>query len=98
MRMNINSLLQYLKHILVIILCCAFVSSFAFTNAFDVNDTLKTSDFDIKNASFLLPQALPAGKYSSSIYLMSVFIPPDWTLDMIKAPMISYAGKYTLPA
>lgn len=53
--------------------------------------------FNIKKASFLLPQALTKGKYYSSIYLLNVFTPQDWTLDMIKAPMICYAGKYTLP-
>jgi hypothetical protein len=53
--------------------------------------------FRIKEASFSLPQPLPAGHYSSAIGLIYVVTPPDWTLDNIKAPMFSYQGKYTLP-
>src|SRR5436190_23212160 len=57
------------------------------------NSGNKSEEFDIKNESFLLPQPLPSGKYTSAIYLLDVFIPPDWTLDVIKAPMIVYSGK-----
>ena len=60
-----------------------------------VSDTSST-DFNIRDESFLLPQVLPSGKYSSALYLLNVFVPKDWTLDMIKAPMFCYAGKYTL--
>jgi len=56
-----------------------------------------TAVFDIKDHSFLLPQARPAGKYSHAIYLLYVVPPKDWTLDAIVAPMFNYTGKYTLP-
>lgn len=68
-----------------------------FATGLAINDSLLNDDFNIRTGSFLLPQAKPAGKYSSAIYLMNVFVPPDWTLDMIKAPMLCYSGKYTLP-
>ena len=54
--------------------------------------------FDIRTASFLLPQRAPSGTYSSSLVLCNVVIPKDWTLDMIKAPMLGYAGKMSLPS
>jgi hypothetical protein len=53
--------------------------------------------FDIYKASFLLPQPLPGGHYSSSISVLYVVTPKDWTLDNITAPMFSYQAKYTLP-
>ncbi len=53
--------------------------------------------FDIHRGSFLLPQPLPAWKYSQAISVYYVVPPKDWTLDMVKAPMINYSGKYTLP-
>ena len=62
------------------------------------NDDSDTSSFNIQSHSFLLPQAKPPRKFSSSIYFLNVFIPRDWTHDIIKAPMFSYAAKYSLPA
>jgi hypothetical protein len=56
-----------------------------------------TTRFNIKDYSFLLPQPLPAGKYSHAIYLQYVVPPKDWTLDAVVAPMFNYTGKYTLP-
>ena len=53
--------------------------------------------FNIHEASFFLPQPLPGGHYSSSISVLYVVTPQDWTLDNITAPMFSYQGKYTLP-
>ena len=52
--------------------------------------------FDIRDASFLLPQPLPKGNYSSALYFLNVVIPSDWTHDIIKAPMFCYAAKYTI--
>jgi hypothetical protein len=57
---------------------------------------LLVDSFDIKKASFLLPQPLPKGKYSQSLSIFYVVPPKDWTLDMVNAPMINYAAKYTL--
>jgi len=54
-------------------------------------------EFDIKTQSFLLPQPLSPGKYSHQIAIFYVVPPVDWTLDMVKAPMFNYTGKYTLP-
>lgn len=53
--------------------------------------------YDIEHSSFLLPQALPKGKYYQNISLLYVVVPKDWTTATVTAPMISYAGKYTLP-
>jgi hypothetical protein len=57
---------------------------------------LLADSFDIKKSSFLLPQPLPKGKYSHALSIFYVVPPKDWTLDMVNAPMINYAAKYTL--
>jgi hypothetical protein len=57
----------------------------------------QTDSFDIYKASFNLPQPLPGGHYSSSISVLYVVTPSDWTLDNITAPMFYYQAKYTLP-
>jgi hypothetical protein len=61
------------------------------------SETSREDTFNIKDKSFLLPLPQASGHYSSSLILLNVFVPKDWTLDMIKAPMIAYAGKYSLP-
>ncbi|HEY4966372.1 MAG TPA: hypothetical protein VII28_08235, partial [Puia sp.] len=55
--------------------------------------------FDIYKASFNLPQPHPprGGHYSSSISVIYVVTPRDWTDDIITAPMFFYQAKYTLP-
>lgn len=53
--------------------------------------------YNISAHSFLLPQPLPAGKYSHSLSIYYVVPPKDWTLDIVNAPMFNYTGKYTLP-
>jgi hypothetical protein len=53
--------------------------------------------FDIHKASFFLPRPLPTGHYYSSISVLYVVTPKDWTLDNVTAPMFSYQAKYTLP-
>jgi hypothetical protein len=57
----------------------------------------QSENFDILKASFDLPQPLPGGHYSSSISVLYVVTPQDWTLDNITAPMFSYRAKYSLP-
>jgi hypothetical protein len=57
----------------------------------------ETDSFNIFKASFILPQPLPGGHYSSSISVLYVVTPKDWTLDNITAPMFYYQAKYTLP-
>jgi hypothetical protein len=57
----------------------------------------QTDTFDIYKASFILPQPLPSGHYSSSISVLYVVTPRDWTDDIITAPMFSYQAKYSLP-
>jgi hypothetical protein len=86
-----------LQFFLIVILSCTI--SYSFASEIDspaIRDTVPAG-FDIKNASFLLPQPLAKGKYSSALYLLNVVLPADWTHDIIKAPMFSYAAKYTLP-
>jgi|KBSSwiStaDraftv2_1062776.scaffolds.fasta_scaffold246779_2 hypothetical protein len=53
--------------------------------------------FNIRSASFFLPQPLPKGHYSSCISVLYVVTPRDWTDDVITAPMFYYQAKYTLP-
>lgn len=62
----------------------------------DKTDTT-VDNFDIRSISFFLPQNLPKWKYYQSVSIQYVILPKDWTLDVINAPMLSYAGKYTLP-
>lgn len=68
-------------------------------NTFAQGVTEPASDsFDIKKSSFLLPQALPPGKYSHAFSVYWAVIPKDWALDIIQAPLFTYSAKYTLPA
>ncbi len=53
--------------------------------------------FDIRNSSFLLPQALPKGLFQHTISLNYVLVPKDWAHDFVNAPMFGYSAKYTLP-
>jgi hypothetical protein len=53
--------------------------------------------FEIHKASFFMPQPLPGGHYYSSISVLYVVTPKDWTLDNVTAPMFFYQAKYTLP-
>jgi hypothetical protein len=53
--------------------------------------------FDIRKASFLLPQPMQKGVYKHAIAIHYVVPPTAWTLDMVKAPMFNYAAKYSLP-
>jgi len=62
-----------------------------------ISQKYQTDTFDIYKASFLLPQPLPGGHYSSSISVLYVVTPRDWTDDIVAAPMFSYQAKYTLP-
>ena len=64
---------------------------------FSIGQKKQTDTFDIYKASFLLPQPLPGGHYSSSISVLYVVTPRDWTDDIIAAPMFFYQAKYTLP-
>jgi hypothetical protein len=51
----------------------------------------------IKNNSSILPVRHPKGTYLHSIGIQYVVPPKDWTLDIVKAPMFNYSGKYSLP-
>jgi hypothetical protein len=53
--------------------------------------------FDIRSTSYFLPQPLRAGKYYQSFSILYVVVPRDWTTEILKAPMFSFSGKYTLP-
>ena len=67
------------------------------SSLFGFGQKKQEDSFDIHKASFFLPQPLPTGHYYSSISVLYVVTPKDWTLDNITAPMFSYQAKYTLP-
>ena len=85
------------KFIILIIVLCFFKNNSSAESNIKPNEDSKTDNFDIKKASFLLPQPLTKDKYSSALYFLNVYIPSAWTLENIKAPMFYYTGKYTLP-
>lgn len=55
-------------------------------------------EFDIKDASFLMPQAQLKWKFTQAFSIYYVVPPKDWTLDIIKAPFFNYSCKLALPA
>jgi hypothetical protein len=78
---------------------CILMSNATFAQAqTTTGDTpsITADTFDIRSASFLLPQRLPKGKYSYSLSLQYVAPPATWTLDNITVPMFNYTAKYTL--
>ena len=78
---------------------CALVILFnIFCTAQETKMTAAADSFEIKKASFLLPQPLPKYRFSQAISLVYVVLPRDWTLDVINAPTFCYEAKYTLPA
>jgi len=77
------------RNILVFSMLISFLTGFG--------QKKQDDSFDIHKASFFLPQPLPGGHYSSSISVLYVVTPKDWTLDNVTAPMFFYQGKYTLP-
>jgi hypothetical protein len=84
-----------------IILCMTvfFTTEYSYAQTTGSNAKSKPPDdgFDIRKSSFLLPQPLPKGKYYQNASILYVVVPNDWTTETISAPMLSYAGKYTLP-
>ena len=87
--MNIFSKFWKTRTVLVFSLLVAGVCSFG--------QKKQTDTFEIHKASFFLPQPLPGGHYYSSISILYVVTPQDWTLDNVTAPMFFYQAKYTLP-
>ena len=53
--------------------------------------------FDIKSASYLLPQAHPKWHYYHSFSFSYVDIPAAWALQKVNAPLITYQAKFSLP-
>jgi hypothetical protein len=88
-----------LKPVVSFLFAWIFLSAISYsTMAQDRKATKDTSDrFDIRNVSFFLPQQLPSGRYNQNVSLQYVVVPKDWTTQDITAPMITYAGKYSLP-
>jgi hypothetical protein len=76
---------------------CILIFSLLVSSLLGFGQQKQADTFDIRKASFFLPQPLPAGHYSSSISVLYVVTPKDWTLDNVTAPMFFYQGKYTLP-
>ena len=86
-----NNSLHFSKSRILLILLLLTTTLYGFSQK-------KESDtFEIHKASFFLPQPLPSGHYYSSISVLYLVVPKDWTLDNITAPMFFYQAKYTLP-
>ncbi len=62
-----------------------------------LNGSPDYDNFDIKNASFLLPGAHPSWHYYQSLSFSYVDIPAAWALEKINAPLLTYSGKFSLP-
>jgi hypothetical protein len=88
---------RYIRNVLVLFAVLGFSGMDANARSFSLKTDTPSGDFDIRNASFLLPLRQTPGHYSSAIYLYQVVLPKDWTLDINKAPMFGYSGKYALP-
>ncbi|PWT70746.1 MAG: hypothetical protein C5B59_20295 [Bacteroidetes bacterium] len=88
------------KHLcyLLIILMIGATTAFGQDSTKQNKPDTTADNFDIRTTSFYLPQSLPKLKYYQSVSILYVILPKDWTLDVINAPMLSYAGKFTLPA
>jgi hypothetical protein len=87
----------YLSIMLVLLLTGIHTTSYAQQQMPNQEQKQNIDSFDIKQGSFLLPLPLQQGKYYHSFSVLYVVPPRDWTADIINAPMLSYAGKYTLP-
>jgi hypothetical protein len=87
----VNTITNYSKCRIILIFSMLTSCLFSFSQK------KEGDNFDILKASFILPQPLPGGHYSSSISVIYVVTPRDWTDDVITAPMFSYQAKYTLP-
>ncbi len=83
--------------ILIAMLLCAITYCYAQPAGSGSNQADSNKVFDITKTSFLLPQPLPAGKYSQQVSVAYIVVPKDWTTETITAPMFAYTGKYTLP-
>ncbi|HEX4852275.1 MAG TPA: hypothetical protein VFV08_15775, partial [Puia sp.] len=61
------------------------------------NKSNQEDSFDIKSASFLLPQPRPKWHYYQNLSFSYIDLPSQWTLQNINAPMLTYSGKFSLP-
>ncbi|NCD70038.1 hypothetical protein [Mucilaginibacter agri] len=94
--MRISLYIKQINVVLLLSMLCAFGYCNAQTTDHKEEKTAVDS-FDIKQHSFLLPQPLPKGKYFQQVSVQYVVIPKDWITETLTAPMLGYAGKYTLP-
>ena len=53
--------------------------------------------FNIKQSSFLLPQAHHKWKFSHAVSAYYILPPKDWILDIVNAPFFNYSCKLALP-
>jgi hypothetical protein len=81
----------------ITVLLLLFTVSYSYAQTGASNAKKDTDNYDVRSASFFLPQALPAGKYSQNVSVLYIVVPKDWTTEAITAPMLMYSGKYTLP-
>ncbi len=78
---------------LLILLCAGVVlPSITFGQSND------TTGFDISKAAYFLPARTPSGKFQHAFSLTHNFLPADWTLMAVNAPMFNYQARYGLPA
>jgi hypothetical protein len=83
----------------IVFLTLFFIVKYDYAQTVGANAKKDSLDdgFDIRHSSFLLPQALPEWKYYQNASILYVVVPKDWATTAISAPMLNYAGKYTLP-
>src|SRR5690349_13447635 len=94
--MRLASSFPFAVFFLLIIFSVAAQKNFAQENKLTASSETG-NEFDIKQGSFLLPQALPKWQYSHAFSIYYVVPPKDWTLDMVKAPFLNCSCKLALP-
>jgi len=88
----------FLRAELISTMIFLFTCQYSFAQQNSTATTASSDTFDIKHATFLMPQELPKWKFSQAISVYYVVPPKDWTLDIVKAPFFNYSCKLALPA
>lgn len=57
-----------------------------------------TTSFEMSKAAYYLPVRTASGKFQHAFSLTNNFLPSDWTLLAVSAPMFNYQARYGLPA
>jgi hypothetical protein len=85
------------KIILVISLTIAYKCNYGQQTHYNSKMASEYDSFDIKSASYLLPQAHPKWHYFHSFTFSYLDIPAAWALQKVCAPMLTYNAKLSLP-